>query len=70
VYKEIKQEGRLEGIADIVIRQLTKRFGQKPSEEILARISNMPLSTVESLAEALFDFTSLADLEAWLKLNN
>jgi predicted transposase/invertase (TIGR01784 family) len=70
VYKEIKQEGRLEGIADFVIRLLTKRLGQEPSEEIRARISNMPLSTVESLGEALFDFTNLADLQAWLERNN
>ncbi|MBW4512434.1 MAG: DUF4351 domain-containing protein [Scytonematopsis contorta HA4267-MV1] len=67
LYKETLEEGEVKGAARLVIRLLTERLGQEPSEEIRARISHMPLPTVESLALALFDFTSLADLEAWLE---
>ncbi len=78
VYREIKEEGIKEGIeegikegrheeaANLVIRQITKRIKQKLSEEIVARISALPLPVLEDLSEALLDFTSLADLQAWL----
>ena len=70
VYLEIKEEGLKEGrheeAANLVIRQITKRIKQKLSEEIVARISGLPLPVLEDLSEALLDFTSLADLQAWL----
>ena len=64
--KEGRQEGRQEEAANLVIRQMTKRIGQKLSEEIVARISGLPLPVLEDLSEALLDFTTLADLQAWL----
>lgn len=70
VYREIKEEGHIEGrieeAANLIIRQIAKRFGQKLSEEITQRISGLPLPVLEDLSEALLDFTSLADLQAWL----
>ena len=70
VYREIKEEGLLEGrhseAANLIIRQITKRMGKKLSDEIVARISSLPLPVLEDLSEALLDFTSLADLHAWL----
>lgn len=66
VYREIKEEGRHEEAANLIIRQITKRIGQKLSDEILAQISGLPLPVLEDLSEALLDFTSLADLQAWL----
>ena len=66
VYREIKEEGRHEEAANLVIRQITKRIGQKLSDEIVVRISGLPLPVLEDLSEALLDFTSLADLQAWL----
>ena len=78
VYREIKEEGIKEGLkeglkegrheeaANLVIRQITKRIGQKLSDEIVVRISGLPLPVLEDLSEALLDFTSLADLQAWL----
>jgi predicted transposase/invertase (TIGR01784 family) len=73
VYQEAKEEGREEGREEgkqeatlkLVIRQLTKRFGEL-SEEIRSRISGLPLPILENLSEALLDFTNLADLQAWL----
>ncbi|MBO3461910.1 Rpn family recombination-promoting nuclease/putative transposase [Aetokthonos hydrillicola Thurmond2011] len=71
VYREIKEEGREEGrqleAAQLIIRQISKRIGQKLSEEMQEQISGLPLSVLEDLSEALLDFTTLADLQAWLE---
>jgi predicted transposase YdaD len=70
VYREIKEEGQLEGrqeeAANLVLRLLTKRFGELPGEK-RSQISNLPLTVLEDLSEALLDFTSLADLQSWLE---
>lgn len=77
VYREIKEEGREQGreegleearevMANAISRQLTKRLGNL-SEEMRSSISGLPLSVLEDLSEALLDFSSLADLQAWLE---
>jgi predicted transposase YdaD len=82
VYREAKEEGRLEGrqegrqegqlegrqqeAANLVLRLLSRRFGEL-SPELRVRISNLPLSVIEDLSEALLDFSSLDDLSAWLE---
>lgn len=74
VYREIKEEGREQGreqgrteeAANLIIRQLTKRFGEL-SEEARSPISSLPLPVLEDLSEALLDFSSLADLQVWLE---
>ncbi len=70
VYREIKQEGREEGrqeeAVNFVTRQLTKRFGELP-QEVRSVILGLPLPMLEDLGEALLDFTSVADLQAWLE---
>ncbi len=74
VYREIKAEGREEGreegrreeAANLIVRQLTKRFGEL-SEEMRASISGLSLPSLEDLSEAFLDFTSLTDLQSWLK---
>jgi predicted transposase YdaD len=70
VYQEIKEEGREEGreeaTANLILRQLTKRFGEL-SQEIRSSISGLPLPVLEDLSEALLDFTSLSDLPVWLE---
>ncbi|KAM3098212.1 DUF4351 domain-containing protein [Phormidesmis sp. 146-35] len=56
-------------------RQLTRRLRQKLSENMRAasqiplgsRLSSLSLPLLEDLSEALLDFTTLADLEAWLE---
>jgi len=62
VYREIKEEAT----SELVIRLLTKRFGEL-SEETRSSISGLPLPVLEDLSEALLDFTCLADLQAWLE---
>ncbi|MBE9220782.1 Rpn family recombination-promoting nuclease/putative transposase [Dolichospermum flos-aquae] len=76
-YQEIRQEGRQEGLQEgrqeglqqatlnLVIRLLTKRFGELPADTHDS-ISVLPLPVLVSLSEALLDFTSLHDLQVWL----
>ncbi len=70
VYREIKEEGREEGreeaTVNLIVRLLTKRFGEI-SPEMRSVISGLPLPILEDLSEALLDFTSVADLQSWLE---
>jgi predicted transposase YdaD len=66
VYQEAKEEGEQEMAVRLIARLLTQQLGQEISEEMRQRISNLPLPVLENLSEALFDFTSLTDLQAWL----
>ncbi len=70
VYQQIKQEGREEGreeaTVNFIIRQLTRRFGEL-SEEMRRQISTLTMPVLENLSEALLDFNSLADFQAWLE---
>jgi len=73
VYREIKEEGREEGreetreaTANIIVRLLTKRFGEIP-QDVRSLVAGFPLPMLEALGEALLDFTSVADLQAWLQ---
>ncbi|WP_442946439.1 MULTISPECIES: DUF4351 domain-containing protein [unclassified Nostoc] len=66
VYREIKEEGRQEEAANLIIRLLTKRFGEL-SAEICSSISSLSLLVLEDLSEGLLYLTSLADLLAWLE---
>jgi hypothetical protein len=63
--QEGRQEGRQEGELAIVLRLLTRRFDRMP-ESVQAQIESLSVSGLERLSDALLDFTSLADLHAWL----
>jgi hypothetical protein len=69
MYKELttswKEEGMLEESQQIVSRQLRRRWGELPPR-MVAQLQALPVQEVENLAEALWDFTSLADVEKWL----
>jgi predicted transposase/invertase (TIGR01784 family) len=68
VYREAKAEGELIGEAReqaLILRQLNRRVGNL-SIQLQERIKSLPLEQLEALGEALLDFTSMADLEAWL----
>ncbi|BAY22186.1 hypothetical protein NIES2100_19490 [Calothrix sp. NIES-2100] len=69
VYREIKEEGREEAEKrekSLIFRQLTRRVGELP-QDVRSRVESLPLEQLENLGEALLDFTSLADLQAWLE---
>jgi hypothetical protein len=51
--------------AALILRQLTRRLGSLP-DALRTQVEQLPLPQLEALAEALLDFQSLADLEAWL----
>ncbi|MBE9083586.1 MULTISPECIES: DUF2887 domain-containing protein [unclassified Tolypothrix] len=61
VYREIKEEGE----KSLVLRQLAKRVGELP-QEVSQQVESLSLEQLENLGEALLDFTSMADLQAWL----
>ena len=55
--------------ADLVIRQLSRRFGELDTN-LIEQIRGLDVSQLEELAEALLEFSSLDDLEAWLQQSN
>jgi predicted transposase YdaD len=73
VYRDAMDEGRIEGRTEeaqaLVMRQLARRVGElSPKQRSL--IQSLSLAQLESLSEALLDFSSLADLDAWLQSQN
>jgi len=68
-----REQGREEGLeqggqreaASLVLRQLRRRFGNVLAEQ-QATIRGLTTTQLEQLAEALLDFSSPADLMAWL----
>ncbi|MBX9253661.1 Rpn family recombination-promoting nuclease/putative transposase [Desmonostoc muscorum CCALA 125] len=62
VYREIKEEEA----RSLILRQLTRRVGELP-QQVGERIETLCLEQLENLGEALLDFTSMADLQAWLE---
>jgi predicted transposase/invertase (TIGR01784 family) len=67
------QDGIKEGIKKreiaLILRQLARCVGEiEPEIEI--RLRQLSLEQIESLAEAMFDFTSPQDLSAWLQVDS
>ncbi|MBE9193206.1 DUF4351 domain-containing protein [Gloeocapsopsis crepidinum LEGE 06123] len=48
-----------------IARQLTKRLGELP-QQMRTSVLGLPLPALKDLSEALLDFMSMADLQAWL----
>ncbi len=78
VYQEAKEEGKAEGVqigrqegvrlgeVKLLIRQLSRRFGNlSPSQQ--ERIAALSLEELEGLGEALLDWQSPADWPDWLR---
>jgi predicted transposase/invertase (TIGR01784 family) len=65
VRQELLDEGRQEGERSLILRQLTRRVGDLP-DSARSHIDTLAITQLEALGEALLDFSSLADLEAWL----
>jgi predicted transposase YdaD len=66
--QEGRQEGRQEGEAVIVLRLLVLRIG-KLSPETQLRVQSLSSQQLESLSEALLNFSQLSDLQNWLQSN-
>ncbi|GAP95355.1 DUF4351 domain-containing protein [Leptolyngbya sp. NIES-2104] len=63
--QEGRQEGLQEGQIALILRLLTRQFGELP-EEVRSQINALSIEQLESLADALFEFSNLQDLETWL----
>jgi hypothetical protein len=63
--QEGKQEGKQEGEKNLILRLLHRRIGEIDSL-LIERITGLSIELLENLGEALLDFSSVADLEAWL----
>ncbi len=59
------KEGRKEGRIALLVRQLARRCGP-PDAATTARVQHLDAARLLDLADALLDFSSADDLEAWL----
>jgi hypothetical protein len=70
--ERLKTEGKAEGEQtgrQALLRTISRLLGRRlalPGPEALAKMETLPIETLELLAEDLLDFTSPADLDAWL----
>jgi len=73
VYAEGKQEGKQagkqEGKQELILRLLNRRFGELDTN-LIEQIRGLDVSQLEELAEALLEFSSQDELEAWLQQSN
>jgi predicted transposase YdaD len=60
------EKGVIQGERSLILRQLTRRIGMI-APNIESKISMLSVSQLESLGEALLDFSSAADLDEWLR---
>lgn len=66
--QEGKAEGKQEGEQQLILRLLQRRVGEL-SSELQERIQSLSLNQLETLGEALLDFTAMEDLLNWLQTN-
>lgn len=62
--EEGEVQGRKQALLTIILRLLTRKFGNLPPK-MHTRIARLQIPRLESLAEAILDFESVADLELW-----
>lgn len=67
--EEFLQEGEERGERSLILRLLTRRIGEV-APEMRAQIQGLPLVQLESLGEALLDFTGADDLSEWMQRNS
>ncbi|RUS98313.1 hypothetical protein DSM107003_14010 [Trichormus variabilis SAG 1403-4b] len=65
-FRDAREEGRIEEARSLVLRLLKRRFGEF-SDELQRQVQVLSLERLEALGDALLDFSSLVDLEAWLQ---
>lgn len=65
IYQDILQKGNKQGEERTIIRQLNRRFGEIDSS-LIDRIRVLSVEKLDDLAEALLDFSEVADLVTWL----
>ncbi len=63
------EKGLQQGEQSLILRQLSRRIGEL-SPAMLQQIQGLSLVQLESLGEALLDFTGADNLMAWLQQNS
>jgi Domain of unknown function (DUF4351) len=66
LYQQDRELAKQEGEQRLIIRLLKRRVGEIDSS-LIQKIQELPVEKLEELGEALLDFTSVTDLETWLK---
>lgn len=61
----VYEEGLEEGTKALILRLLRRKLGELP-EALQEQVSQLSLTTLEALGEALFDFETVADVQGWL----
>ncbi|WP_243147059.1 DUF4351 domain-containing protein [Scytonema sp. UIC 10036] len=61
-----REEGEIIGEQKVIIRLLNRRLGEIEAR-LIEQIRKLPVQQLEELAEALLDFSTVADLEQWLR---
>ncbi len=64
-YQEVREEVRQEEALELIRRLLIRRIGAV-NPLLQERLHQLSIAQLEDLAEALLDFSSEADLVAWL----
>ncbi|MCG8364512.1 MAG: Rpn family recombination-promoting nuclease/putative transposase [Pseudanabaenales cyanobacterium] len=72
IYQDILQEGRQKGRQEegrsLILRLLTRKFGEIPPD-LGSQLEQLSLTQLEELGEALLDFSELQELTSWLDNN-
>lgn len=58
------KEGELRGKAEILIRQLSKKFKKVP-EEYIVKLRKLPEYTIDLIATEIFDMEKIQDIEKY-----
>ncbi|MEX0271447.1 Rpn family recombination-promoting nuclease/putative transposase [Leptolyngbyaceae cyanobacterium UHCC 1019] len=66
--EEVRREERLKGERSLILRLLNRRVGEL-TQQARSQIEQLSVPQLEDLGEALLDFSSMADLENWLREN-
>ena len=67
--KKTEERGLQQGLQQeraLILRLLNRRVGTVP-EPLQVQVNALPIDALESLGDALLDFTSLSKLEMWLR---
>jgi predicted transposase YdaD len=67
--REAKDEGREEEARSLILRLLRKKLGDL-TPAMGDRVSALSFAQIEQLGEALLDFSSVQDLDAWFVENS
>jgi predicted transposase YdaD len=62
------ERGAEQEARSLILRLLTRRVGSL-SSEVRSQVESLNLEKLESLGEALLDFSSSVDLDGWLRLH-